>query len=480
MCLSHGRPASKVSFLGAPESWFRLPEGISGDPPAQAVERLPRRLGAFSTTGVLVGIIIGSGIFRVPSVVAAEVGSVGAAVLVWVLGAAVSVCGALAMAELSATLPRAGGAYVFLREAYGPLTAFLFGWIKLLVTGPAAVAAVSLIFAAYAGAFVPLSSGQQRLVASGLIVALAAINIRSVTWTAVVQNLSTVAKVLAIATLALLLFAFGQPGGGALSQPVTWNPTSWSGFGVALIAVLWTYTGWVDVTYLAGEVRDPARTFPRAMVGGLGVVMVVYLLANAAYLYVLPLHAIAQSDIVVATAAESVFGASGSALVAGLVMVSTFGSLNGTFLASPRLFYSMAVDGMFFHSVAAVHSRYQTPYVAVLLYMVLGIVGVMTRTFEQLAQIFVLGSWPFYALAVAAVFVLRRRHPDIAPPYRSWGYPLAPAGFLIVSVAMLVNGAIQRPVQTAVSLGILLPGVPAYYGWRALQARRGVGAGTKR
>lgn len=445
---------------------------MAGESADQAVERLPRRLGAISTAAVLIGVTIGSGIFRVPSVVAAEVGSAGAAALVWLLGAAVTLCGALTLAELSATFPRPGGAYVFLREAYGPLTAFLFGWIKLLVTGPSALAAVALIFAAYAGAFTPLSDGQERLVAAALIVALTATNIRSVAWSAAVQNLSTFAKVLALVALAGLIFAFGDAGGGALAEPVVWSPSSWSGFWVALIAVLWTYTGWVDVTYLAGEVKNPARTFPRAMAGGLGVVVLVYLLANAAYLYVLPLQEVAESSIVAASAAERVFGPTGSALVAALVMLSTFGSLNGTILSNPRVFFSMAEDGLFFRSVAAVHPRYQTPYAALLLYMLLGIVGVTTYTFEQLARIFVLGIWPFYALAVAAVFVVRHQRPGAAPPYRTWGYPLVPAAFLIVSAAMLVNGLMQRPAETAVSLGVLLLGIPAYYGWRALQTRR--------
>jgi len=441
------------------------------------VDRLPRRLGTFSTASVLVGIIIGSGIFRVPSLVVAQVGSVGAAAMVWVLGAVVTLCGALTLAELSATYPHPGGAYVFLREAYGPLVAFLFGWIKLIVTGPAALAAVSLIFAAYAASFVPLSDGEQRLLAAALLVVLVATNMRSVAWSAAVANLSTVAKVLALLVLAGLLFALGASDQGALAEPIVWSPTSWRGFGVALIAVLWTYTGWVDITYLVGEVKNPGKSFPRAMLGGLAVVVLVYLLANAAYLYVLPLREVANSPAVAARAAERVLGSAGTALVAALVMLSTFGSLNGTILASPRVFYSMAADGLFFRSVAAVHPRYRTPYVAVLLYLVLGILGVATRTFEQLAQIFVLGIWPFYALAVGAVFVLRRRRREGPPAYRTPGYPLVPAAFLLVSVAMLLNGLIQRPAETAASLGVLFLGIPAYYGWRTLQARRAGRAG---
>lgn len=451
---------------------LRLGEQVSDGRPGVLAglpeERLPRRLGAISAVGVLVGIVIGSGIFRVPSLVVADVGSAGAAALVWVLGAVVSLCGALTLAELAVAYPRSGGAYVFLRDAYGPSVAFLFGWIKLLVTGPAAVAAISLIFAAYAGAFVPLTDGQQRVVAAALILGLATTNILSVRWTASVQNLSTLAKVVALGALALLLMAFGTRAEGALAGPIAWSPTSWGGFGVALMVVLWTYTGWVDLTYIAGEVKDPVRTYPRAMVAGLGIVVVVYLLANAAYLFVLDLAEVAQSSTVAATAAEHVFAAGGRDAVAALVMVAAFGSLNGTLLTTPRVFFSMAQDGLFFRSIGAVHQRYQTPYVAILLYSVLGIVGVLTRTFEQLAQIFVLGIWPFYTLAVGAVFIIRRRHTATASLYLTWGYPFVPIIFVAVSVLMLLNGLVEKPGNTAISVGILLLGLPVYFGWRRL------------
>ena len=446
--------------------------------PPQAA--LPRQLGLVSTTSVLVGVVIGSGIFRVPAQVAAQVGTVGGTALIWIVGAAITLAGALVLAELCSAYPHAGGTYVFLREAWGPQVAFLFGWAKLLITGPAGLAAVSLVFSAYAATFFPLGDGGQRVLAAALLVVLSLTNIRSVRWTAAVQSLSTAAKVLSLVALAILLLGFGKSGGGTLSGPLTLAIGSWGGFGVALIAVLWTYVGWVDLTYLAGEVVDPSRTFPRAMAGGLAVVMVVYLLVNAAYLYVLPTADIAQSSAVAATATERVFGPAGRTMVAALVMLATFGSLNGTLLSNPRVFYAMAQDGLFFRSVAAVHPRYRTPYVSVLVYMVLGIVGVASRTFEQLAELFVLGIWPFYALAVGAVFVLRRRYPEATrgSVYRMWGYPLLPAGFVIVSTALLVNSAIKRPLQTAISLGILLLGFPAYYGWRLLQSKTSVAPST--
>ncbi len=454
--------------------------GAMNPPEPASRSALPRQLGVVSTTSVLVGVVIGSGIFRVPAQVAAQVGTLGGMALIWILGAGITLAGALVLAELCSAYPQAGGTYVFLREAWGPQVAFLFGWAKLLITGPTGLAAVCLVFSSYAATFVPLGDVAQRVLGAALLVLLSLANIRSVRWTAAVQSLSTAAKVLALVALAAVLLTFGNAGTGALAGSVTLGIGDWGGFGVALIAVLWTYVGWVDLTYLAGEVVGPARTFPRAMVGGLALVLVVYLLINAAYLYVLPIADIAHSNAVAATATERVFGAAGRSMVAALVMLSTVGSLNGTLLSNPRVFYAMAQDGLFFRSVAAVHPRYHTPYASVLVFMVLGIIGVASRTFDQLAELFVLGIWPFYALAVGAIFVLRRRYPEATRNsiYKMWGYPLLPAGFLLVSTALLVNGAIKRPLQTALSLGILLLGIPAYYGWRLLQPKTSVAPST--
>jgi len=450
----------------------RLGDATSALPSQSRYDRLPRTLGVFSTASVLVGITIGSGIFRVPSAVAAEVGSIGSIACVWLAGAVVTLAGALPLVALSTALPRAGGAYVYLREGYGPLVAFLFGWIKMLITGPSALAAVALIFAAYARAFVPLTDLQVKLVGASLIVALTLANILSVSWSALVQNTSTVTKVVVLTGLAVLLFGFGDGSDGAFAQPLEWVPPSAGSFWAALILVLWTYTGWVDLTYAVGEVRDPVRTFPRALLGGMAVIVPIYLLANAAYLYVLPLDAVSGSTLVAADAAQRVLGGWGASLVAALVMVSTLGSLNGSILTTPRVFFSMADDRLFFRSVGAVHRRYGTPHVALLLYMVLGVAGVATRTFEQLAEMFVLGIWPFYALAVGAVFLVPRRRPELAALCRTWGYPVLPILFLLVSAAMLTIGIVQRPIQSAISFGIILLGVPTFYGWRAMERRR--------
>ncbi|HEY5088139.1 MAG TPA: amino acid permease [Gemmatimonadaceae bacterium] len=435
-------------------------------------DHLPRQLGVVSTAGVLVGITIGSGIFRVPSTVAAEIGSVGGIAVVWLAGAAVTVAGALTLVALTTALPYAGGTYVYIREGYGSLVAFLYGWIKLIVTGPAALAAVALIFAEYARAFTTLSDRQVHLLAAALLVVLTAANIRSVKWSVALQNTTTITKVIALAALSLLILHAGQPARGALSAPIDWSTVSLHGFWPALTVVLWTYTGWVDLTFIAGEVRDPTRTFPRAVLGGMAVILVVYLLANAAYLYALPVSAMAKSPLVAATAAERVLGARAAAVVAALVMISTFSSLNGSILTSPRVFFAMAEDHLFFRSVASVHPRYHTPFVALLLYLLLGIIGVATRSFQQLAEMYVLGIWPFYALAVGAVFLVPRRRPELAVLCRAWGYPLLPAAFILVSIAMFVSGVVARPLETGLGVAIVLSGIPVYYAWRALGKRR--------
>lgn len=442
---------------------------LAPPPAATGADRLPRRLGVWSAAAVLVGTTIGSGIFRVPSAVAADVGTVGAVAVLWVLGALVALFGALTIAELAVLFPRSGGIYVFLREAYGPLPAFLFGWTELLVIRPSALGAIAMLFAEYVGEFVPLGDGEVRLVAAGAILLLAAANIRSVAWGAAVQNASTVAKVLALTGLAVLAFLLGDPSTGALAQPPEIVPLTWGGFGVALIAVLWAYDGWADLTFVAGEVRDPARTLPRALLGGTLAIVAIYLLVNLAYLYVLTLEEMAGRPLVAADAARKVFGEGGAAVVAAMVLVSAFGALNGSTMTGPRVFFAMADDGLFFRPVAAVHPRYRTPWVAIALAAGLGIGYVSIRSFEQLADSFILGIWPFYALAVGAVFLLRRRRPDLERPYRTVGYPWVPLGFLAASLLMLGNALVEQPASTLFGFGVILLGVPVFYGWRALR-----------
>lgn len=434
--------------------------------------RLERRLGVWSTAALLIGITIGSGIFRVPSVAATEVGTVGAMTLLWLIGALVALFGALTLAELVTLFPRSGGIYVFLREAYGPLPAFLFGWTRLLVIQPSSLGAIAMIFATYMGALVPLSETGVRVTAAAVIGMLAAANLRSLRWGAAVQNASTAAKIVALSGLAAGVFIMGDASAGAFVAPGGLAPLSWGGFGIALIAVMWTYDGWADATYIAGEVTEPARTMPRALVTGVAVVVAVYLVINAAYLFVLPVDTMAGSTLVAADAATRTFGTAGAALVSALVVLSTFGSLNGAIMTGPRVLFALADDGLFFKPIAAVHPKWHTPYAAIILAALLGTGYVSVRTFEQLAESFILGIWPFYALSVGAVFLLRRRYPDLPRPYRTSGYPWVPILFLLASLAMLGNALVRQTGATLYGFGIILSGIPVYYAWRAWSARR--------
>lgn len=415
---------------------------------------------------MLVGSTIGSGIFRVPSTVAADVGSLGAIALIWIIGALVALFGALTLAELAAIFPRSGGIYVFLREAYGPLPAFLFGWTELLVIRPSALGGIAMVFATYAANVFGRGEAAVRPIAAAAIIILALANIRSSLWAAGIVNVTTFAKVLALAAIAVIAFAFGNPSTGALTGPITFSPISWGGFGVALIAVMWTYDGWADLTFVAGEVKDPERVMPRALLIGTALIVALYLTANLAYLYVLPINEMAASKLVAADAARKIFGAVGASAMSAVVMLSAFGGLSGSTLTGPRILYAMADDGLFFKPIASVHRTYETPWLAIALTSALGAAYVFVQTFEQLADNFILGIWPFYALAVGAVFVLRRRRPDLERPYRTAGYPAVPIVFLIASVLMLGNSLVKQPFWTLIDFGIILLGIPVFAVWR--------------
>ncbi len=429
-----------------------------------ARRELPRRLGLFTGMAVVVGIIIGSGIFQVPAPIAGQAGNLTGIALVWVLGGLVALFGALSIAELAAMFPQAGGPYVYLREAYGRPLAFLFGWMWLLTT-PISWAAQSLMFSQYLAFFVPLSNAATHGIAAALIVLVAAANTRSVKLGAAIQNLSTAAKVLAIVGLSVAIFLFA-PGGE--HNPLTAEPmgvAKWSGVGLGLVAVLWAYDGWENLTTLSGEMRNPQRNLPLALVGGVLVVIVVYLLINTAYLRALSLPDLAASKSVAADAAGAALGRAGASFVGALVMLSVFGTLNGSILSSPRVFYAMAEDGLFFKTVGKVHPKWETPYVAIAFIVVLAVIYVLLRTFLQLAAAYVLGIWPFLALAVVGIFILRRRRPDFPRTYRTIGYPVVPALFVLATVVVVVNSLWREPWSTGTSILITLAGVPLYYVW---------------
>ncbi|HET7240135.1 MAG TPA: amino acid permease [Gemmatimonadales bacterium] len=436
-------------------------------------ERLPRHLGLWSAVAVLVGSTIGSGIFRVPAGVAQRLHDPGPVVVAWLIGGAVALFGALTLAELAAALPRSGGVFAYLLEGFGPLPAFLFGWSELTVIRASALGAIATIFAEYLGYFVELSAEQVRWTAAAAILVTGFLNYLGVRSAARFMNLITVLKYGSLAGLALL--ALTAPAGTVAHFTPAWSGgLNVSLLATALIAIMWTYDGWADLSFMGGEVRDPQRTLPLALIMGTTGIVLVYLLINFAYIYLVPLPEMAASPLVAATAAERIplFAGAGGAVVSGVVMVSCLGGLTGSMMTGPRIFFAMADRGLFFRTVARVSPRFQSPSVAIWLATALGVVYVLFNDFQQLADKFILGIWPFYTLAVAAVFVLRRTRPDMPRPYRTWGYPVVPLLFLLASLGMVLNALLTDPVNTGITFGIILAGIPVYYMWRGVAGGR--------
>lgn len=437
-------------------------------------ERMPRTVGLWSAVAVLVGVTVGSGIFRVPATVAATLQSPGPAMLCWALGGIVALAGALSVAELAAAMPRSGGIFAYLLEGYGPLPAFLFGWTELAVIRASALGATSTIFAEYLGYFMPLSPEQVHLVAAATILVVGTINYVGVNRAVAVLTPATVAKYAALLVLGLLAFT-AISGGGAAPHRVLWQGgAQLSLIASALVPVMWTYDGWADLSFMGGEVAQPQRTLPLALIIGTCCVMLVYLVVNLGFWYALPAQQIAAAPLVATTVAQHIplIGGAGAAVIAAVVLLSTFSGLHASLMTGSRVIFAMGDRGLMFRSVGRVSPRFRSPSVAIWVATVLGCVYVMQNDFAQLADRFVLGLWPFYVLTVAGVYVLRRTQPDLPRPYRTWGYPLVPAVFLLASLGMLANALVTDPSDTVVTLLVIVAGVPVYFVWRAFTARR--------
>jgi amino acid transporter len=432
---------------------------------------LPRRLGLWSAMGVVVGITIGSGIFRTPAAIARLVPNPLAIIALWLGGGLLSLCGALSFAELGAMLPEAGGFYAWLREGWGRPAAFVFGWSELVVIRASAEGGMALVFGEYAlrsfGVDPSTHVLATRTLAAAVIAFAALANIAGARVGAGIVNVSTAAKFAAVAALAASAFVFGGAHGASVRHltaiSATYAPITAGSLGLALVSVLWTYDGFADVGFVAGEVTKPGRTLPRAIILGTLAVVVLYVATNVAYHYVLPVEAVAQSPLVAADVMQTIFGRAGVIAVSFFVMISSFSAVNGGMLAAPRVFFAMAEDGLFFRPLARVHSRYKTPHAAILLSAVLGMTLVMSRSFESLANTFVLAAWPFYALSVAALFRLRHTRADLPRPYRTAGYPIVPAIFVIGVVWFVVNALVNDPIPTIATLAVVAAGIPVYY-----------------
>ena len=443
-----------------------------------AAPKLARTLGLWSSVALVVGITIGSGIFRTPATVAQRVPSPIAVLLLWVIGGAITLCGALSIGELAAALPETGGLYAYLREGWGRLAAFLFGWSELVLIRANALGGIAVVFGEYFLRSVGVDPIEHVIAARALSAAAiafaAAVNIRGTNLGALVVGVATWAKFAALMILAGAAFAIGSRHGAHVENLTTaaGEPLLIGGMGLALVSILWAYDGWADLSFASGEVKNPQVNLPRAIILGTLAIIAIYLTTNVAYLYVTPLHTMARSRLVAADTMFALFGRAGVVLVSMFVMISSFSSLNGSMLASPRVFFAMADDGLFFERIARVHPRFQTPYVAILLAALLGMILVLSRTFEALTDTFVLAIWPFYALGVAALFRLRRLRPDLRRPYRAIGYPVVPAIFVLAVAAFVANALISEPLTTGITFALILSGAPVYYAVFRGRARR--------
>ncbi|MEZ4586273.1 MAG: amino acid permease [Gemmatimonadales bacterium] len=443
-----------------------MPNPASRGASSEPSERLPRTVGLFGAVAIIVGSTIGSGIFRVPAVVADRLGAPGPILLAWVLGGALALFGALTIAELAAMFPRSGGIFVYLEEAFGPLPAFLFGWSQLAVVRASALGGIATTFAEYLGYFTHYGTMGVRYTAALTILIVAGVNYLGVRHASRVMNVATVAKYVAMVALVGLAFTMGD---GSVenfraSSEAAGQGVSFALVGAALVSVMWAYDGWADLSYMGAEIKDPGRNFPRSLVVGTASIVVVYLLLNAAYIYLVPVGEMGGEALIASTAAQRIpiLGSAGAGVVAAIVMLSCFGTLNGSMLTNPRIFFAMADRGLFFKGIARVSPRYETPSAAIWLAAALGCSYVLFNDFQQLADRFVLGIWPFYILAIVAVFVLRRKAADRPRPYRTWGYPVVPAVFLIAATLMVVGALVTDPVNTGVTFGIIAIGIPVY------------------
>jgi basic amino acid/polyamine antiporter, APA family len=430
---------------------------------------LPRTLGLGSSIALVIGITIGSGIFRSPAGIARLVPNPVLMLGLWVVGGIITLCGALSLAELAAALPETGGFYAYLREGWGRLAAFLFGWSQLVLIRASALGGIAVAFGDYFMRTIgidPISHFvAARSLSAGAIAFAAGANIIGVNLGAAIVGVSTVAKFSALTVLVIAALLLGGNHGATLSNLTASTGASIGigSLGLALVSVLWAYDGFGDLSFAGGEVKDPQRNLPRAIIMGTLALITIYVLTNVAYLYVSPIEAVSRSPLVAADTMMALFGRVGVVLVSLFVMISSFSSLNGSMLASPRIFFAMADDGLFFEPIARVHPRFRTPYVAILLAALLGMALVLSRSFEALTNTFVLAIWPFYALSVAAIYRLRRLRPDLLRPYKVVGYPFVPAIFVLSVVWFVVNALVNEPVSTGVTFALILAGVPVYY-----------------
>jgi basic amino acid/polyamine antiporter, APA family len=462
---------------------------------------LIRALGLMSAIAVVIGSTIGSGIFRSPAGIAARVPDQNIYLLLWAIGGAFTLCGALTYAELASAFPQTGGVYVYLREGFGKLAAFLFGWSQLIIIRASAVGALAIVVAEYflrlLGKAITIevngiaeTAPMVRYIAAAVIIIATILNVVGVKSGAIVQNLTTVTKYGALALLVLAAFIIGAkyPVPDTIQPVASTGNISFALIGSAFISILWVYDGWADVTYVSGEVKRPERNLPLAIVIGTLAVLAIYMLANFAYFHLLSVEQIAGSRLVAADTASMIIGQSGVTVISLAVMISAFGTLNASVMTGPRTLFAMADDKLFFKQLAAVHPRFNTPYVSIILLSSLAVMYVLLiGNFQQLSDIFVLGVWPFYVGGVAAVYPLRKKFPNLPRPYKTLGYPVTPILFILAVMFLLGNAVfddlkyygiipaadkLESPSGALIVFGLILLGIPVYYLWQKFHSQK--------
>ncbi len=449
---------------------------------ALSSDGLVRGLGRWDATLLTVGAVIGTGIFITTADIARVLPHEGLILLVWTLGGFLTLAGALTYAELGALYPRAGGMYHYLKEAYGTFWGFLYGWACFLVIMSGGIAALAVAFGEYLGSFVPLFSTRNILfslpiggwswsvsggqIAGALaILLLTAVNHIGLREGATVQNFLAVFRIGSILAFVGLAFFVDKQASATLIEPLP-EINLFAAFGIGMIAALWTYDGWYGATFSAGEMKDPQRTLPFGLVWGTVIVMVLYALINLVYFVALPLDAIAETPRIGETAAAALFGDVGGRLMSFAILVSTFGCLAATILYSPRIYLAMSRDGVFFRSLGAVNPRFRTPVRSLWAQSLWAVVLTLSGTYEQIYTYVVFGGLLFHAGTAGAVFVLRKKHPDVERPYRVWGYPWVPLLFILASILLIGNTLVEKPIESLIGLVFIAAGVPAYLWWR--------------
>lgn len=461
-------------------------------PEEKTSDGLVRGLSVTAATMIVAGSMIGSGVFRKPSIMAEQLGSPELVLLAWIIAGVFTLIGALTNAEIAGMIDATGGQYKYFRKMYGDFIAFIYGWSILSVIQTGSQASIAVVFSEYLGYFIkypqlsdevqkfsiyipivgniyPLQDFGTKAVAIILLLFLTGVNYVGVVFGGGVQTFITFIKIASILLLALVAFVFGN---GSISNLTTSMPiinnhyNMLTMFGLALAGAFWAYDGWNNVTFVAGEVKDPKKNVPKALALGTLIVMAVYLIINIAYLYILPIDKIAKSPLVGATMAEEIFGTMGGSIISIAIIISTFGAVNGSILATARVHFAMARDGMFFKSLGKPHPKFSTPGISLIVQGIWSSFLTLTGTFDTITDYVIFASWLFYGLGAFGVFILRKKMPDTYRPYKVIGYPILPATFVIFSILFVGNTIYSDTSNAMMGLILISIGIPFYFYWK--------------